>query len=151
MMGSEKKDDFDKFVESLQAEVDAQDRKDFSEYALSLGKKPYKCEEMPEDIRSVEHKYRGPCGDAIKLFLNIEDDKITDINFVADGCTTSIIAASQMVKMVEGKSIEKAKQLSQEDVLEALGKFPKESHHCAKLAVDTLTQTLDKYKNKRNS
>ncbi len=67
-----------------------------------------------------------------------------DLRYETDGCTTSSIAGSQLVKMIENKSLKDALKLTPQDILDALGKFPEENHHCALLAVDTMKQTIEK-------
>ncbi len=150
VMKSNKQEDFDDFVSQLQASIDAKDREDFSEHSLELAEKPYKYGSLLVDAENiVSHTYRGPCGDAITLFLKIKDGKIMDLRYQTDGCTTSKIAGSQMSILVDGKSLKEAKSLTQQDVLDALGKFPEENHHCALLAVETLKQTIEKYQKQR--
>ena len=147
-MKSNRQEDFEDFVSELQASIDAKDREDFSEHALEMGDNPYKYGKFDADVKNVvSHTYRGPCGDAITLFLKIDGNKIADIRYLTDGCTTSKIAGSQMTILADGKTLDDAKSLTQKDVLDALGKFPPENHHCALLAADTLKQTIEKYEN----
>ena len=77
--------------------------------------------------------------------LFIENDIIQDISYETDGCTTSSIAASQTAKMADKKTIKEALQLTDKQVLNALGKFPKENFHCATLAITTLHLAIKDY------
>ncbi len=87
-------------------------------------------------------KVTGPCGDTMEIYLKIADGKIIDASFQTDGCNPSMAAGGMMVEMVKGVDIEKAGELTQQDVLNALGGLPEENRHCALLAVDTLKQAL---------
>lgn len=70
----------------------------------------------------VSHEEHNPvCGDRIHLDLKIEDQQIVDIRFSGDGCAISQAAASMLTEMVKGKTLEEARALSKEDVLEQLG------------------------------
>lgn len=87
----------------------------------------------------------GPCGDTMAVWLYIENNIITDISFTTDGCMTSLAAGSMVTELAKGKNIDDAQQISQKDVLDALGGLPKESEHCALLAANTLKEALKNY------
>ncbi|MHA1340101.1 MAG: iron-sulfur cluster assembly scaffold protein [Promethearchaeota archaeon] len=145
-------DEFDLFVKKLQEEIDRQDREDFSTHALSLGKNPYKYGRLSEeDPQVIRVKHRGSCGDALILYLKIEEDIIKDLRYEVDGCVASSMAASQMALLIDKKSIADVIKLTPKDILDALGKFPVENHHCAKLAIDTLQKAIEKYKKEHES
>jgi len=137
--------EFDDFVKDMQNSIDAKVHEDFSAHALEFGKNPYKYGKLPSNKISVQKNWRGSCGDSITYYLNIEGGRIQDIRYETDGCTTSSLAASQCTKMADKKTIEEALQLTDKQVLEALGKFPKENYHCATLAVTTLHLAIKDY------
>ena len=154
MKNKENKDEkfkgFDEFVKDLQTVIDDKVYEDFSAYALELGKNPYKYGKLPPNKISVQKKWRGSCGDSIIFYLNIENDIIQEISYITDGCTTSSIAASQTAKMADKKSIKEALQLTDKQVLEALGKVPEENYHCATLAVTTLQFAINDFLKSKN-
>jgi len=84
----------------------------------------------------------GPCGDTMVIWLKIEDATITNISFTTDGCMTSLAAGSMTTELAKGKNIDDALQINQNDILNALGGLPKESKHCALLAVNTLKEAI---------
>ncbi len=149
MKNKEKKNEsfqeFDDFVKDLQTVIDNKVYEDFSTYALELGKNPYKYGKLPPNEISVQKNWRGSCGDSITYQLKIENGIIQDIRYETDGCTTSSIAGSQTAKMADKKTIKEALQLTDKQVLEALGKFPEDSNHCATLSVTTLHLTIKDY------
>ncbi|MCP4761237.1 MAG: iron-sulfur cluster assembly scaffold protein [archaeon] len=140
-----KKRNFDKFAEELQKQIDRKDQEDFSAYALDLGKNPYHYGSMTNP--SIIHAWRGPCGDKLTFYLKIKNDIVENATFELEGCTTAAMAASQTIKMIENKTIDEIRKITDKEVLIALGKFPSESEHCATLSIKTLNYTLHKYKN----
>lgn len=70
----------------------------------------------------ISHEEHNPvCGDRVHLDLTVEDNRIVDIRFSGDGCAISQAAASMLTEMVDGHTLEEARTISKEDVLEQLG------------------------------
>jgi len=65
----------------------------------------------PENYNHTSEGYNPLCGDRLNIYLQIEDDKIEDIRFVASGCAISKASASVMTTELKGKTIEQAKEL----------------------------------------
>ena len=61
------------------------------------------------------------CGDRIRMDLQVRDGRIEQIRFSGVGCSISQAAASMLCEAVEGKTLDEAKQISRDDVLEMLG------------------------------
>ena len=95
-------------------------------------------------------KVKGPCGDTIKIFLQIYNERIIDARFVADGCATTMAAGSMACELVIGKNITDAFTINKEVILENLGGLPEESIHCALLASNTLQEALTDYLTSKN-
>ncbi|MFY7698103.1 MAG: Fe-S cluster assembly sulfur transfer protein SufU [Legionella sp.] len=51
------------------------------------------------------------CGDKVTVYLFIDKNVITDISFIGCGCAISQASASLMTEVLQGKSIEEARQL----------------------------------------
>ncbi len=69
------------------------------------------------------HEEDNPlCGDVIRIDLHVNgEDVIDQVRFDGHGCAISQASASMLTEMVQGKTLEEAKKLSKEDILEALG------------------------------
>ncbi|MBE7557155.1 MAG: SUF system NifU family Fe-S cluster assembly protein [Anaerolineales bacterium] len=69
------------------------------------------------------HEEHNPlCGDVIRLDLHVNEDNIIDqVAFTGKGCAISQASASMLTEMIQGKSLEEAKQIGKEQILEALG------------------------------
>ena len=71
----------------------------------------------PRNFRAIEHPdrkvegYNPLCGDHYTIFLNFEEDRITDISFQGSGCAISKASASIMSQMLKGKTKAEAEQL----------------------------------------
>jgi nitrogen fixation NifU-like protein len=92
----------------------------------------------------------GPCGDTMEIWLKVMDSIIAEATFYTDGCGTTIASGSMVTEMAKGKSITEAQKLSQQNVLDALGRLPEESQHCALLAANTLKEAIRDYVTMRN-
>ena len=46
------------------------------------------------------------CGDSLTVYVNIENNVISDVSYRARGCAISIASASIMSKIIKGKTIE---------------------------------------------
>ena len=89
----------------------------------------------------------GSCGDTMKIFLKIEQNRIADVRYQVLGCPGAICAAMAVVDLVKGKDFEQARDLDDGDVFNMLVDIPAEKHHCIQLAVKTLHKAIDEYKN----
>jgi len=88
----------------------------------------------------------GPCGDTMEFWLAVREEKVDRIAFITDGCLSSRACGSMAACLAEGLPVEEAADLSQEDILEALGGMPEESEHCALLAANTLKAACEDYR-----
>lgn len=62
------------------------------------------------------------CGDVIRIDLHVNEDNIIDqVRFDGHGCAISQASASMLTEMIQGKTLDEAKELGKEDILEALG------------------------------
>ena len=69
------------------------------------------------------HEEHNPlCGDVLHIDLHVNDeDVIQEVRFDGQGCAISQASASMLTEMIQGKTLEEAKQVDKEDILEALG------------------------------
>jgi nitrogen fixation NifU-like protein len=62
------------------------------------------------------------CGDFLHIDLNTnQEGVITDAKFDGHGCAISMASADMLLESLIGKTIENAKQLTKQDVLDLLG------------------------------
>jgi len=97
----------------------------------------------------VVETHVGPCGDAIKLYMKVDEKGIIkDVKFYYLGCPSSAASASAMTKLVKGKTIEEAKKITEDNVLNELEGLPKPKLDCPKLVIKTLQKAIAKYEKK---
>lgn len=88
------------------------------------------------------------CGDVMTIYIKVKDDKISDIKFQTYGCAAAIASTSIATELVKGKTIEKAMDLTRNDVANELGGLPAVKMHCSNLASDALKDAIKNYKEK---
>lgn len=77
-----------------------------------------------ENADYVVYEVNTLCGDALKFFVRLSEDKktIEDIKFEGEGCAISQSTASMLTEELKGEKIENLSRLiSQELILEMLG------------------------------
>ena len=90
------------------------------------------------------------CGDALKLYLKLDDSgRISDVKFKTFGCGAAIATSSMATELIKGKSIEEALQLSNSAVVEALEGLPPQKIHCSVLAEEAVRAAIADYYRKK--
>jgi len=98
-----------------------------------------------ENASGVGEVGNAKCGDIMKIYLQIENDIITDIKFETFGCGSAIAASSMATEMVKGKSIHNAMALTNKAVVQALEGLPAHKIHCSVLAEEAIKNALRDY------
>jgi nitrogen fixation NifU-like protein len=107
------------------------------------------------NVGKIEHPtvattFLGPCGDLIKLYLKInEKNVIEDAKFYYLGCPGSASSASAMITLLKGKTVNQAKKMTGDEILEELGGLPKSKLDCTTLSIKTLRKAIAEYEKSR--
>jgi nitrogen fixation NifU-like protein len=101
-----------------------------------------------EDPDGVGQVGNPACGDVMRIFIKVENDRLTDIRSQTFGCAAAIACSSQATEMVRGKSLDEASQLTRDQVAEALGGLPEKKMACSNLAPDAIRAAIEDYRSR---
>lgn len=88
----------------------------------------------------------GPCGDTMKITMNVQDDRIEDAKIQVMGCPGAVASGSAAIAFAKGKTLDEAEALTLEELYRELEKMPEQKVHCARLAVKTLQKAVAQYR-----
>ena len=98
-----------------------------------------------EDADGIGEVGNAKCGDIMKMYIKVEDGKISDVKFNTFGCGSAIATSSIATEMIKGKTIPEALRLSNQAVVEALGGLPAHKIHCSVLAEEAVKAAVKDY------
>ena len=90
------------------------------------------------------------CGDVMKLQIKVDDETgiIEDAKFKTFGCGSAIAASSLASEWVKGRTIDKAMELSNTEIVEELS-LPPVKIHCSVLAEDAIKAAINDYRQRK--
>lgn len=86
------------------------------------------------------------CGDQMKMFLKIKNDKIIDIKWKTYGCASAIASTSALSELAKGKTLDEALQIDAKAIDDYLGNLPKHKFHCSVLGHEALEKAIENYR-----
>jgi nitrogen fixation NifU-like protein len=122
----------------------------YSQKVMDHFMNPRNVGEIP-DADGVGMEGNPTCGDAMQIFIKVENDRIVDAKFKTFGCGAAIAVSSMITEMIKGKTIDEALQISKETVAQELGGLPPQKMHCSNLGADALRKAIEDYRNKKKS
>ena len=105
--------------------------------------------EIP-DADGVGAVGNAKCGDIMKMYLKIKDDRIEDVKFETFGCGSAIASSSMATELIKGKTIEEALAVTNKQVVDALGGLPAYKLHCSVLAEESIKAAVKNYYDRNN-
>jgi nitrogen fixation NifU-like protein len=88
---------------------------------------------------------RGPF---MGLFLKLDGDRIAAAKYRTHGCGPTIASGSMLTEMIIGRTIAECRELTVEDLIQALDGVPPDKLHCPALAVGALKNALSTWDGK---
>lgn len=105
--------------------------------------------EHPGDDADAYAQIGDPgCGDQMKLWFSVHEGRISKIAFKSFGCPGAIATSSMLTVLAEGKTIEDAMNITDDEVVNALGGIPENKKHCSLLGVQALQAAIVSYKSR---
>ena len=90
------------------------------------------------------------CGDQMKLWISVRAERIVAIAFKSFGCPGAIATSSMLTVLAEGKAIDEARCITDDDVVDALGGIPDQKRHCSLLGVRALQAAIKDWERRRD-
>lgn len=89
------------------------------------------------------------CGDQMKLWISVEDGRIARVGFKSFGCPGAIATSSMLTVLAQGRTLDHAAELTDDDVIAALGGIPERKRHCSLLGVQALHAAIEDWTRRR--
>ena len=102
-----------------------------------------------DDADGIGEVGNPQCGDVMKIYIKVKEDRIDDIRFQTLGCAAAIATSSITTEMARGKTLDEAMQLNRDAVAEELNGLPANKMHCSNLAADALHAAIEDYRKKK--
>lgn len=98
-----------------------------------------------DDADAVGEAGSLSCGDALKIYLKIENNIVTDAKFQTFGCGSAVASSSVLTEMIIGKPLDEVKKITNKEIADKLGGLPPEKMHCSVMGHEALENALGKY------
>lgn len=85
------------------------------------------------------------CGDYLRIYIKVKDNRISDIKFEIFGCPAAIATSSVLTELAKGKTLNEALKITDVDVIRALGGLPDPKIHCSNLGAGALHHAIEDY------
>jgi len=103
----------------------------------------------PTDPRVATGMVGAPaCGDVMRIQLMVENNTIKDVKFKTYGCGSAIASSSKLVDMLMGITLDKAKEIKDREIAEAL-QLPSIKIHCSVLAEEAIKKAIEDYEQRQ--
>ena len=102
------------------------------------------------DADGVGEVGNAKCGDIMKMYLKIKDDRIEDAKFETFGCGSAIASSSMATELIKGKTVDEALAVTNKQVVDALGGLPAYKLHCSVLAEESIKAAVKDYYERNN-
>lgn len=121
----------------------------YSEKVMDHFRNPRNVGEIP-DADGIGEVGNAKCGDIMRMYIKVKDNIITDVKFMTFGCGSAIATSSMATELIKGQPFDKALELTNQAVVEALDGLPAYKLHCSVLAEEAVKMAVKDYYVKHN-
>lgn len=121
----------------------------YSEKVMDHFRNPRNVGKM-DDADGIGEVGNAKCGDIMRVYIKVDNDIITDVKFMTFGCGSAIATSSMATELIKGQPIQKALELTNKAVVEALDGLPAHKIHCSVLAEEAVKAAIEDYYKKQN-
>jgi len=123
----------------------------YSEKVLDHFRNPRNVGALEGDDVSIGRVGNPVCGDLMEMYIQVKDERISDIKFKTFGCGSAIATSSMITELVKGKTLDEAMKVTRQDVADELEGLPPIKMHCSNLAADALHAAIKNHLNKKQT
>jgi nitrogen fixation NifU-like protein len=117
---------------------------EFQENLLENYKNPKNYGDPIFDVTASAKEDNLTCGDSIEVFLEIENDKLSNISFKAEGCSISIGTMSILSEELKEMSLGNIKELEYNDIQKLIQiELTPSRIRCATLGLEAIQKALN--------
>lgn len=88
------------------------------------------------------------CGDQMKMYITVEDNKIIDVKWKTYGCASAIASTSALSEIAKGKTLDEALEVGPKEITDYLGGLPEHKFHCSVLGHEALAAAIANFREK---
>ena len=101
-----------------------------------------------EDANASGEVGNMKCGDVMKVMIKVKGNVIEKVRFETFGCVAAMASSEALCELVEGKTLEEAQSLTNQDIVDYLGDMPPVKIHCSILGANALKAAIKDYHEK---
>jgi len=117
----------------------------YSQKVIDHFKEPHN-QGVIDDADAIVEEGNPVCGDIMKIYIKVADDRIADIKFETLGCAAAIAVSSALTDLAMGRTLDEALALNKDAIVKDLGGLPAPKIHCSMLGVEALHSAINQYK-----
>ena len=82
----------------------------YQEVVMDHNRRPRNHRKLDDADRSAEG-FNPLCGDRVSIYVNVDDETISEIGFIGHGCAISQATSSMMTERIKGERVEEAERV----------------------------------------